>query len=520
MSSTITIERPELKRPLKTVSLRSYWLSIGELRLNASFYAQDVSTANRLIKESGYEPASVDDLSRDVFYLTRQKRLYARPNIGDPYLMPSELFFFKLTPSKFVFGQKLRKPEEWYVDEDWILLTRSGKLGMPIITTKPFKKFIISDDVIRIVPKEDSCIGFLYAFLSTWLGHALLVKDEYGVTVKHIEPHHVRPIPVPLYPKEIQSQIHKNVIKAFHIREKARNLLEKSEQMLLEELAIPKSKEIMKTNVFKVKSSNLELRLDGSYHDPVLKEPQNALRNGKYHLRKMGDKEISHEIFIPNRFKRIYVREDYGIPFLSGTNIFQIKPYDLKYISKRSTKNLERYLLKEGMVLVTARGTIGRIMPVTKSIDGWSASDNVARIIPNKLHFGFLTSFLNTIYGQCQLTRQVGGSVVNLLEPQHISKVQVPVPPREVQERIGKMAIEAYELKQLANKIEDETVKTLEDMLSTHRKTEVNEEYLREINAYVDSFELIGNEEFRRSLEEMESGEVTSFEEFKKEHGF
>lgn len=512
MSSTVTIEKPELRRPVKVVSLRSYWLSLGELRLNASFYAEDVSAANRLIKESGYGLTTVENLSEDVFYLTREKRLYARPNVGDPYLMPSELFFFKLAPTKFVFGQKLRKPEEWYVDEGWILLTRSGKTGMPIITTRAFKKLIVSDDVIRIIPQDDSYVGFLYAFLSTWLGHALLVKDEYGVTVKHIEPHHVKVIPVPSYPEEIQRQIHQNIVKVFTIREKARTMLEESEQSLLEELEIGQLEKSYEAKTFDVNSHDLGLRYDASYHDPDVQNLRDTLRKAKYPAREI-DKDIG-TAFIPGRFKRIYVEREYGVPLISGTHIAQIKPYDLKYISRKVTRNLEDWIIHSNWVLVTCSGTIGRVALAPKEWDGWAVSQHVARIIPNsnEVHSGFLTAFLSSDYGYRQVISKIYGGVVDELAENDLKDVLVPLPPLDVQKEIGNLVVQAFELKELANKIEDDTLHIFEDMLMKHRKIEDAIEYFKQIEAYTETFDLIGDEEFRESLEQAKKGKLVPFE--------
>lgn len=513
MSSTIIIKKPELIRPIKTVFLKSYWLSLGELRLNASFYAQDVSTANRLIKESGYELTPLESLSKDVFYLTRQKRLYAKPGIGDPYLTPSELFFFKLASSKFVFVRKLQKPEEWFVDEGWILLTRSGKLGMPIIATKSLKKFIISDDVIRIVPKEDSYNGFLYAFLCSWLGHALLVKDEYGVTVKHIEPHHVKAILIPSYPKEIQLQIHRNILKAFSIREKARNMLEKSEQMLFQELELEQFEDLYEAKAFDVDSHKLRLRLDASYHDPDVRKLRDSLRKAKYPAKK-----VAHNIgtvFIPGRFKRIYVSKEYGVPLLSGTQIAQIKPYDLKYISRKVTRNLEDWLIRSGWVLVTCSGTIGRVALAPKAWDGWAISQHVARIIPNPndVHPGFLTAFLLSNHGYKQVISKTYGGVVDELAEDDMRDVLVPLPPIDVQEKIGKFVVEAYELREKANDLETFTIQLLEEMLQEGKKAD--------LKSYLSTLEIIENEQLDviQGLMEERHGQLGSWEELKKETG-
>ena len=521
MTSTLLIKKPELEKEVQEVSVKSFWLLLGELRLDASYYAQEVSRATRLLEESGYRIMPLhDSFSKDVFYLPREKRFFADSNVGEPYLMPSELFFFPFSPSKFVYARKLRKAEEWYVKEGWLLLTRSGKLGKLTLATRSLKEFVVSDDVIRIISQKDSYSGFLYAYLSTWVGNALLTKDQYGVAVDHIEPHHVKTVKVPLFPEEIQRIIHNNIQKAFNLREKSRLLLDKSQEELLRELELPELEKPTKIEPFSVRSSDLKLRFDASYHNPIIDDIHDNLKECKFPPKRVGDN--IGEVFIPGRFKRIYVGKDYGIPLLSGTQVVQIKPYDMKYISTKVTKNIENWIVRTGWVLVTCSGTIGRIALVPKEWDGWAISQHVLRIIPNakEVNNGFLVAFLLSEYGHQQVISKTYGGVVDELAEDDVKDVLIPLPPLDVQKKIGNLVVEAYELKELANKIEDETVKTLESMLTTHNKLEVNEEYLKEINAYADSFELIGSEEFRRSLEDLESGETTSFDDFKKELGF
>lgn len=510
--STIVIRKPELKKEVNEVMIKSYWLSIGELRLDASYHSKGVSRATELLEKSGYKLASLQDFTKDIFYLPRYKRYFADQSIGKPYLMPSELFFFPFSVSKFVYAEKLKKVEDWYVKEGWVLLTRSGKLGKVTIATKSHERFVISDDVIRIIPKSGVCDGFLYAYLSSWIGNALVTKDQYGVAVHHIEPHHVEPIKIPLLPQEIRKSIHDNINKVFKLREEARTLITVSQEELTKELNLPQLGKPAKVEPFSVKSSNLNLRLDASYHNPMVDEIIKNLEKGKHKTRRLGDN--LGEVFIPGRFKRIYVEKEHGIPLLSGTQVVQIKPYDLKYISTKVTKQIENWIVRLGWVLVTCSGTIGRVSIVPKEWDEWAISQHVLRIIPNakEINNGFLAAFLMNNYGYEQVVSKTYGGVVDELSEDDMKDVIIPLPPMDVQKEIGKLVVEAYELRELANKIEDETIRTLENMLSTHQKLEVDEEYLKEINAYADSFDLIGNEEFRKGLEQARKGDLVPYD--------
>lgn len=517
MTSTIILERkPKLELKVKQVSIRSYWLTVGEIRLDASFHAEDSQKAIRVLSESGYEITNIDALSKRVFNPPPIKRQYSGAE-GTPYLMPTELFFLRLKPTKFVFANKMDNIQEWFVKDGWLILTQSGKTGMPLLVTESLEKFVVSQNAIRIVLRDDVYSGFLYAYLSTWLGQALVTRDQFGVTVEHIRPHHVKSVKIPLLPEEIQRVIHNNILKVFNIRDKARILLTKSRDELLKELKLPKVEKASKIKHFSIKSSDLALRFDVSYHNPLVENIREKLLQCKYKSERLG--EYTEEPFIPNRFKRIYVEKDYGVPFLSGTSIVQIKPYDLKYVSKRVTAQLENCLVRKGWVLLTRSGTIGRVVLVPSNWDRWAITEHVIRIIPisKKMHGGFLTAFLQSKYGYLQLMSKIYGGVVDHLAEDDVKEVLVPLPPIDVQEKIGNLVVQAYELKELANKIEDDTIYTLEDMLTKHRKIEDAIEYFKEIEAYTETFDLIGDEEFRESLEKAEKGEVVPFESSQKE---
>lgn len=508
------MEKPKFQQRVQEVTVNSQQLCLGELRLNASFYGKEVSKANRLLEENGYEIVSLgENFSKDVYYLGRQKRFFANANVGKPYMMPSELFDFPFTPSKFVYAKKLKRLDEWAVKEGWVLLTRSGKLGEVTLSTKTLENFMVSDDVIRIVPKDETHFGFLYAYLTTWIGKALLTKNQYGVAIDHIEPHHVKTVRVPFLPEEIQRIIHINILKVFNLREIAREQLSKSQSALLKELGLPTYEEPTETKPFSLTSSGLDLRFDASFHVPTVDRIKQKLQDCLYKPENL--KGNVERIFYPNRFKRIYVEKEYGVPFLSGTQISQVKPYDLKFISRKVTENLEDCLIYPGWVLVTRSGTVGKAALAPTDWNKWAASEHVIRIIPKekKIHSGFLTAFLQSEYGHQQIISKIYGGVVDEIAENDLYAILIPLPPWEIQERIGKLVVEAYELRELANKIENETVKLLENMLQ--------EGQMASQESYFSTFEIIGDEclDVMQGLAQEKQGQLGSWAELKKETG-
>lgn len=315
-------ERKILQPKVRTVFINSYWLNLGENRLDASFYAEERQRANRLLAECDYEKISVALLSRLVFNPPPTKRYFTGKD-GTPYLTPSEVFQLKLKPSRFVFANKIENVEEWFVKKGWILITQSGNVGLPIYVTEPLEKFVISQNFIRIVPQDNVYSGYLYAYLSSWIGHSLITCDQFGMIVEHIRPHHISNVMVPCIPKDIQKQIHLDIVKAYTCRDKARWLLSEAEKKLVDELRLPPLKDFSKENkAFTIGTSKLDLRFDASFHSPIVDFIIGKLNETGKSMVKLG--KVA-DVLIPDRLKRMYIKKEYGLPFLQTSDLNQIR---------------------------------------------------------------------------------------------------------------------------------------------------------------------------------------------------
>jgi len=462
---------------VQIVDVPVHWVNEGEKRLDAGFYAQDVITARILINKISDGCISIDrveDLTKDIFHRTRFKRKYVSKKEGLPFLTPTDVFMFPLCPRKFIKDP----PDGLRVSKDWILITCSGTVGRTIISNSEIAKCILSHDIIRVIPKSKEHLGFLYAYLNTWIGQAFLTKDQYGATVKHIEPHHVANIPIPRIP-DLEEEINQKILQAHKLREEAQELLLKAEEMIYSELGLPKIDEDdveyfggeigRLVKAFEVKASELDYRLDASYHVPILRLIKRALKEqenkGKFRLKKLG--EIAKVFDLPT-YKRIYVKPEEGYPILSGVQLRQIKPYDLKYISgrsfyKREKSIIDKYKIKGGWILTTERGTTGVSALVTKYWDGWLASHNILRVVPLNIDAGYLLAYLTTEYAQYQLKSKELGAVVEVLDPRDMGNILIPIPTDEsIENKIGSLVIEAYNKKDRANQIEEEAITALE----------------------------------------------------------
>jgi type I restriction enzyme S subunit len=470
----------ELTIPPTTLS--AHWLYQNEQRLDASYYADEAFSALRVVQDCGFEVIPLEEIVGELFYPNRFKRVYAKTEAdGVPFLTASAMLHFRPT-SKVFLTNRSDSTAICRVSPGLILVTRSGTVGRCVIVGNRLARFAISDDAIRIQAK-DVLTGYLYAFLASRIGQSLLSKDQYGSAIKHLEPHHIAGVPIPLLPEEEQQPIHNEILRAYALRDEANDLLDEADKLLHFQLGLPEfdeslvpylpepprqptdSPEMPYPPAFTVKASGLSDRFDASYHIPITQTVISLLRKGNYPLMRLG--QLAENIFIPPRFKRIYVQEkEHGVPFLRPSHLPQMHPYDLGYISKL-TGVLDSLLLKNGDVLVTTDGTVGRVALVTSTLTGWAGSNNIGRITYGSLdgRNGYLAAFLSSPYGFYQLTREIYGGVIDHIEVPHLEGVWVPEAPLDVQTFIGQRVVAAFEKKGEATAIEAAAIQRLEALL-------------------------------------------------------
>ena len=457
----------------------------SDYRLDAGYHSADVQRASGLLDALNVEVRPLHEMVKDIFRPGIFKRVYAMgEQEGMRFLVPSAMLHFRPSSEKWLL-RSLVEQYDLAGRQGCLLLTRSGSVGRSVVVGKYLAQFAMSDDAIRVEPGADMPVGYLHAFLQTWIGQTLLIRDQYGVTVKHLEPHHISDIPIPVLQQETQQHFHGLISKVCQLRDETNELLDNADAQMYRDLELPPFADTsidylprapkdadsflevarVVLRAFLVRSKELASRLDASFHIPLAKSAIGVLVGEcPYPLRRLGD--IAADIFVAPRFKRTYVEPQYGIPFMQGSHVPQQRYTDLKYLS-RKTERLETWIVKRGQVLVTCSGTIGRIGMVTSRTDGWAASQHILRITCNaeQAHPGYIAAVLMSPYGQYQLLSKIYGGVVDELTADDAANVMLPDAPWVIQESIGRKVMEAFEKRDTAWNLEDGAIKALERLL-------------------------------------------------------
>jgi type I restriction enzyme S subunit len=176
------------------------------------------------------------------------------------------------------------------------------------------------------------------------------------------------------------------------------------------------------------------VRLDASFYNPRVAHAIETLNRSGLELTTLG--EVCERIFIPGRFARTYVEQEFGIPFLQGSHIVHFQPADIKFVSPTVHKHIEKWVIHKDWILVTRSGTVGRVAITPEAWDGWAASEHILRIVPKqdgKCPPGYLFAYLSSPIGQAQLTAQIYGAVVDELTEDQARSVIVPLPKTQQQ---------------------------------------------------------------------------------------
>lgn len=403
-------------------------------------------------------------------YPLRFKRTFCSEKNGLPIYQPSQILEINPEPYKYISPKTKTNIKELRLILNQILLTRSGTVGKISFVSKTLENKIFSDDLIRIIPT--SFPGYIYAFLSHKIGNTLLTADEYGSVISHIEPEHLEKIKIPYPEKIILETINNKILKSFNYRDESNKLIIKAEELLNKLLKLDElEKKLDNLDIDKFKNfkiTNLELRLDASYHNPEIDIINNFFRKNKITIKKLSDKEISSKIKLSPRFKRKYIENtNFGYKFIGGKNILELNTKNYKILSTKHHEELYENSLRmfENNILITCSGTIGKVNLVSKHLDGWAVNQHVMQVFPKDITLsGYLYVFLKSRIGQKLIKRFTYGSVVDEIDDNQLQNVIIPLPANKKDiDLIGNLVSKANEYRHNAYLEEESAYKDIDD---------------------------------------------------------
>ena len=462
------------KEQIKYTTVKVSEILSQGIRFEATVFDVEGKRARKILDECGYELTTIcgNDGLATAYHRPRFKRIWVDKSIF-PIYQPAQILDIHPKPSGYISDLTDTDIDALRVKEGQILLTCSGTIGNTTIVSEMFKDKIFSHDLIRISAKKEIDKGYIYAYLNTKTGRTILETNNYGAVISHIEPEHLASVPIPNVDEEIKKEINDLIESSFKLRDESNNLMDEARDFLIEKLSLPNVNELNQeiyTNTgdlenYNVKLSEMSLRFDASFNKPVYKNMRKNILNGAKKVVSLGNQDITKDIILAGVFKRVYVEKGSGYPFLGGREITQLNPKVDKYLSKihHKTRYEKEIKVTENTILVTDRGTIGKVAIVPKHFEGYAVSQNVIKIdCIDDFMAGYVYAFLSSEHGISLIKKETYGSVVDMIDDNNLRGIKIPILHElEYMKFISDKVLEANKKRYEAYKKEEKAIDTM-----------------------------------------------------------
>jgi type I restriction enzyme, S subunit len=445
------------------------FVATGARRLEGESYLTGGYAIRRRIEALASAWRPLVDLAR-VWQPPRLAGIATRREHGVPFLTATQVFDTRPIARKWLVKERTKNYSERLVEPGWILLTCSGSVGEAMISYEPHAGHIVSHDLLRVQPYDDARRGYIYTFLRTKYGRAMMKASQYGSIIKHLEPEHVQGIPVLEDDAATYRHCRQAMSEVFRFRGEAF-----SRGMAAEDLfgrIVGDRKEPASDEGFEVTARSLfsgARRLDAYNHNPTAASASEVLWKSGHRMQALSDAAIVSGV---PRFKHLYAPE--GIPYLDSEDLIKINPEVTKYLPVTTKmRRPERYYVKAGWLLMVCSGQIyginGSVLEAMPSHEGRMISNHVLRIVPKlgEIRPGYLQVALgHPELGRPLVLRCAFGTEVPELGEAEVGALPLVRLEESQEDAIADLAEGASVLRMKADKLENAVVARLEARIS------------------------------------------------------
>ena len=478
---------------MKTATTTAAQLEEAGRRLDASYHASEGIRAHHFIRQWAgqttrrqgtakgtmrerlptYSKGRLDTVAEvcmpgGIFIGGRAKRIYVLdPERGVPFLSSSDMLMASFDGVKLI-SRKQPELEALTLRKGWTLISRSGTIGNMAYAREGMDGLAGSEHIMRVVPDPKKIPpGYLFAYLSSPTGTALVKSGTFGSVIDTIEPDYVGDLPVPRLDAAVEQHIHELIERAAALKAKATSFVSDAQTAFFRIHDLPRltNREALTKGLwcFPIPRSQYgQFALTAWTYNPVAQRTRAEIQNRRRHAL-LANLVTEPGIFYGHQFKRIDADPNVGIELLSQSHVFQERPAG-RWISKNSVSDYREYMVPDGAILVAAQGTMGdnelfgHCQFSHRNFASHMITQHILRVIPDpqKINPGYLFAFLSSEYGfQLLRSTECGTKLLGFILPL-VERIPVPLASEDAQDEIGEMIFQAYDCRADALQLEDQ----------------------------------------------------------------
>lgn len=466
MASPKRVTPPQTARPEVDVPWGPVGVSLvttGQRRLEARTFLTDGYGLRRRIEDGAVQSSPMRAIA-DVWQPSRLKGYVVPAGNGLPFLSAGQAFEAQPRVRKWIAEPMVRDAESRRVGEDMLLLSCSGEVGKVTAVYPEHLKPIITHDLLRVVPRSRIDYGWIYAYMKTPIFYAMARSAQYGHMIKHLEPSHVRELPVVLPDPQLRASVANKIERALEQRRNGRRIMAQANSAL-ESMLNPTNTRISTSIWQSVPVADVlsgRRRLEAQYQRSDIRDIEHIVRSGASHgVARL--EEVTKSVRLENRFKRYF--SSAGTPYKSASEIFDVNPPISKRIYAGLVPAPDRYYLTPGEMVMARSGQVygllGRVRVIPAEMAGVFGSDDLIRIAfdESSIASGYLQTFLsNEKYGRPLVVRNASGTSIPHLDPVDVREIPVPRFSPDAENAIAELADSANDKLAEADRLESDAI--------------------------------------------------------------
>jgi len=177
-------------------------------RLDAWHYYRPYLKTLEQIEQLNCPTPKLKDLTipKGIFYPGRMRRILADKDQGVPFLSIRNVKEDGIDIANVNYVSKnTRNLKSYLIEKGWILLTRSGTVGLARNVDAKADGFAASEHIFRIIPKPDVDADYLTAILNSFPCQQQIRREKYGAVIFEISPEAVESLRIP-YPEREETR--------------------------------------------------------------------------------------------------------------------------------------------------------------------------------------------------------------------------------------------------------------------------------------------------------------------------